>query len=368
MSTPLGAFVDVPAPTPEPPAFGLQAAATVITGDDRAVFVGVQYRSDNCAQATGWAMGCANPFVATLTHTATALTYSAVMAPVGSYEVSINGGAFGALGGTVLLPASPSPASVVIREAGGFHRSVTLSVIPAAAQGTVVTATSSTIPANPDKAAADTDPVLVATPFTVVATAPCGGMLLDEAPDRARAALAASEWRRAEQALWTGDLGNVPYLASSAASPASGTAALPLKQGLAALESALGRYYGGTGVIHVPRWVVPYLADRMLWEVTGAVARTPLRTRYAVHSHNVNPGPPGQPAAGAGEFYAYATGAVVVRRGEVDVPATPTTGGFDWRRNRNLTVAERPYVVELDCSPVWWVRITLAGEDPAPAA
>lgn len=370
MTAPIDASELVQAPTPELPAYGLQAAATVLTGDTREVYVGVHFKSDNCSTATGWAMGCAAAFTVTFTKTATELEYAVVLDPAGSYQVSLNGGAFAALGATLLLPASPDPSVVLVREVGGLGRSVTVNLDPDAAEDTEVAATSSTQPPNPDKSAADTDPDHRATPFTVVDSAPCGGLgMLEQAAGRARTRLAGSEWRRVEQALWTGDLGNVPFLASADAVPASGTAALPLKQGLSALESALGRYYNGTGVIHLPRWVAPYLADRMQMVTDGAVARTPLRTKYAFHSHNVNPGPPGEDPAPDGSFYAYATGAVVVRRGDAQVPATaPDGGGFDFRRNRSLVIAERSYVITLDCPPVWWVLITLAGEDPAPAA
>lgn len=370
MTAPMQAGELVPAPTPELPAYGLQAAATVLTGDTRDVYVGVHYKSDNCAQAAGWVMGCAPEFTATATKTAEEFEYAIVLDPAGSYEVSVNGGAYAPLGATLVLPATPDPSVVIVRETTGLRRPVTLALDPDAAEDTEVAATSASTATNADKSGPATDPDYYGSPFTVVAGSPCGGMgMLEQAATRARTGLAGSEWRRVEQALWSGDLGNLPFLASAAAQPASGTAALPLKQGLSALESALGKFYNGTGVIHLPRWVAPYLADRMQMVTDGPVARTPLRTKYAFHSHNVNPGPPGEDPAPDGSFYAYATGAVTVRRGEVIVPATaPDGGGFDWRRNRSLVIAERSYVITLDCPPVFWVLITLAGEDPAPAA
>lgn len=389
MTTPLSAPVTVDAPAPELPAYGLQAAATVITNpvpdvdstrdatspllttEQRAALVGVQFQSDNCSQASGWDMSCGPPFLVQFTKNSGEgdLTWTVGIAPgpLGSYEISINGGAFATAANPVTLPASPDPATVVVREAAGLGRSVTVSLSPTADPSTVVLGSSGTQAANPDKAAAADDPVYTGTPFTITDAAPCASLLLNEAETRAVRRLSGSEWRRVEQAVWNGDLGNTPYLANPAAVAAGAATAQPLKQGLAALESALGRFYNGTGVIHLPRWVAPYLADRMQLVPDGAVARTPLRTRYAFHSHNVNPGPNGQTPAD-GEFYAYATGAVLIRRTDVDVPASPQEGGFDWRRNRNLTVAERSYVVTFDCPPVFYALITLAGEDPAPAA
>lgn len=106
-----------------------------------------------------------------------------------------------------------------------------------------------------------------ATPFIVYGHDQCNVVANSpaEAQEFATNHLIAREEARAEQALWTGDLGNVPNF-----SGANGYDA-PVDVGtyddavaaLAAVEQGMGRLYGSLGVIHMSRAMATILAKHL---------------------------------------------------------------------------------------------------------
>jgi hypothetical protein len=205
-----------------------------------------------------------------------------------------------------------------------------------------------------DKAVPGSD-LLTATPFTVYDGIQCAPVGLVDVEARARARLAGSEQRQAEAGFWTRQLA----VAGTGTAPAvSGAAGLIGAVG--DLEAALAGQYAGVGVIHAPRWVAPYAAARQLIVRDGAVLRTPLDTAWVFGSGYPNTGPAGT-APAAGHAWLYVTGAVVVRRSDVVIPATPATGALDRTHNTVTVIAERTYAVTHDCV-AYAIDVDLTGE------
>lgn len=197
-------------------------------------------------------------------------------------------------------------------------------------------------------------PLVEGTPFVAYLGVQCAlpGKTLEEYERRVRNALAACEQRAVERTYWTGDMGNETHLADpSAVVVGGGTVLAPLSivRGIAALESALGDQYCGVGVIHAPRSVAPYAADKQL--IQGPLSRmtTPLGTRWAFGSgYSVNTGPDGAPAP-SGVGWMYATGQVNIWRSEMWLQPDQLEQAFNTRTNDVLMLAERKYVITHEC-------------------
>lgn len=192
------------------------------------------------------------------------------------------------------------------------------------------------------------------TPFTVYAAFD-GSLVGRDWPDverRARAALALGEQRAVEQGYYFGAEGNRPRLAEPSASAGglvatvlNGGAAVDLVRGVGMLEETLADGYAGEGVIHTPRFVVPHLFDREQLMHEGARLVTHLGTRVAAGAGYGNTSPAGV-AAGAGQAWLYATGAVGIWRGEPFLNPTPfETQAFDPGDNSTALIVERTYTV-----------------------
>src|SRR3546814_19499340 len=80
------------------------------------------------------------------------------------------------------------------------------------------------------------------------------GHTLEYAQERATEHLLAREEARAEQALWTGDLGNDPNFTQ--ADTSASTAASP-SHAIAEAEAYIAPNYGSHGVIHMCRQLAP---------------------------------------------------------------------------------------------------------------
>jgi len=173
----------------------------------------------------------------------------------------------------------------------------------------------------PDKAAEEGVPLVEGTPFTVFAGFNCHlpGRSREDVMDRARQALALGEQRAVEDAYWTGAAGSEPRLADPSAvvlNPAGSTGGMHPVSGLGDLEAYLAEHYGGTGVIHAPRGVIPALAayQQVSPERGGARLLTTLGTPVAAGGGYIaNTGPDGAPALD-GTAWLYATGVPSVVR------------------------------------------------------
>lgn len=353
----------VPAPAVQPSRYGLFSVATVTTdagNGGRWEQGGVEFQSVQCAQGTVWAYGCGPAYTVTLTKTATANQWSVDYTPdAGPYEISVNGGAYAVVadGGTILAPNATN--TVVVREQGGLGRRVSFAasqITNNAATGTTRAGGSVTQAYN-DPKTGDGKPTTGGDPFGVLAGVACGSLGTLDVDDetRARAALAAAEQRLVEGVF---ERSGTPRLAAGGGvvTPA-GVTALRIKRAVGELEQYLGAEYGGVGVLHMPRVLGPYAPV----ERDGAVLRTRLGTAVAFGSGYTGTSPT-LAAPAAGSYWVYATGAVQVRRSAVFVPASGAET-LDTATNQTLLVAERSYLVTVDCVPVAAALVDLDGED-----
>lgn len=350
-------YATVEAPTVVPYRYGLLSAATVVDDPSAHWPMGVQYETDACATGAIWDTRCGDPFTVVVTKTETANQFSVDYTPdSGPYEASIDGGAFAPMAEGATFTETTSPFTAIFREAGGLGRSVTITgILPGASTGTTYSGVSSAAAANSPKTA-DGLTVITGEGFTVYSGIDCRIVGIGDSAGAARRRLAGVEQRLVEQHVWQ------HMLAVSTAELATGSAtAVSLKAGVAALEAQLGANYGGIGVIHAPRSLSTYAADRFQVVRGGPVLRTTVDTLWAFGGgYTANTGPDGTPA-GAGEQWLYASGAAVVRRGEVFVPADHRTGATNLSNNDALVLAERQYVVTLDC-PLYAVLVDVEAE------
>lgn len=160
-----------------------------------------------------------------------------------------------------------------------------------------------------------------------------------------------------EQTYMTGALGNQSFLANPDCEVLGDPAApLNLVQGLAALESHLGKNYCGVGVIHAPAALAPVAARYN--QITGTIGqpRTWRGTRWAFgagYEANVGPGTQAAPTpvpAPDGVAWLYATGRVAVWRSPIFVPNDDQLdGSFNTRTNEVVMYAEQLFAVSHEC-------------------
>lgn len=139
--------------------------------------------------------------------------------------------------------------------------------------------------------------------------------------------------------------------AASDITPASG--AVSPKMALAMLEGFAASEYAGVPTVHVPVILGSLLLDGAI-EMQAGKAYSNLGSKIAVGAgyDYSNSGPDGTPAA-PGERWAYATGEVMIARGEVDTKVLRNTS-----TNDIVALAERRYIVAIDCFAVA-IRVSL---------
>jgi hypothetical protein len=189
-----------------------------------------------------------------------------------------------------------------------------------------------------------------ADPFVVFGLYRClaVGTSPQEAQDWADAALAQGEEARAEQALWTGDLGNTPNLsgANGYAPPVSVGAHTQAVDALAAVELAIATEYGSQGVIHISRRTAVLLGRHVERSGQRLVTRN-LGTPVVAGT-----GYPDEPSiVGTPPLFGY--------RSEVFNSSARPGDLFDTQYNWMNAIAERTYLVGFDPCPV--VKATYTG-------
>ncbi|QGJ88883.1 hypothetical protein PBI_TEAMOCIL_29 [Microbacterium phage Teamocil] len=188
-----------------------------------------------------------------------------------------------------------------------------------------------------------------ALPFVVYGHDQCniaGGNSPEEAQEFATNHLLAREEARAEQALWTGDLGNVPNFSGANgydAPVALGDYATAL-EALAAVEQGLAERYGSLGVIHMSRYTATILGKH-LEKRGGRLYTRGLDTPVVAGS--------GYPDA-----QIVGTGALIGYRGDVITSSDRPGDLLDRANNTMYAVAEREYVIGFDPCPVVQAGIT----------
>lgn len=202
-----------------------------------------------------------------------------------------------------------------------------------------------------------------ATPFTVYVEIDCSAPgFWDDAQNLTEQAFARAEEHEIETAFWTG-LANgrrvvFPHLAANVeildnrgitlqtAATVIATGTPGLLEGLGELEGALADCYHGVGYIHVPREVIPFLADRMNLIQEGPRYRTPNGNVVVPGSGYANTSPAGV-AAAEDTAWIYATGGIFIYRSAIDT--TPPISTLDRSSNLVSVIAERTYVVGFEC-------------------
>ena len=179
-----------------------------------------------------------------------------------------------------------------------------------------------------------------ASPFTVYGVWACSPVAAtpERAEEMARAHLLAREEARVEQALWLGDLGNVPNLTAAVTAAGAGATVTgaTVEEAWGELEGLLGAEYGSLGVIHAPRKHALVALAKGILETSGGRLRTKLGTPVA---------------AGAGypdEGRIIGTGALFGYRTDVFVPSARAGDLLDHTRNDLYAVAERSYLIGFD--------------------
>jgi hypothetical protein len=125
--------------------------------------------------------------------------------------------------------------------------------------------------------------------------------------------------------------------------PAAG--AVKAAAGVALLEGYASRNYAGAPTLHLPVSIASLLAGVDTAVMDGNILRTKLGSKIAAGAGYdfPNTSPDGAEAA-VGEKWLYATGEVVVGRSELQLRE-----GFDQSTNDVVILAERGYVVAVDC-------------------
>lgn len=198
------------------------------------------------------------------------------------------------------------------------------------------------------------------TVYTLPVCAPVG--TYENYEPRVQAVLTSGEARAVEKEFWTGANGTLPHLAAN--TPVSGTGfdtsvviqtaatvivtgAVDILEGIALLEEALATCYGNEGVIHIPPIAVAHAKDEDLIDKDGTRLRSPSGHLVAAGAGYTGSSPAGVAPSG-GIYWLYATGAVTVRRGPIEV-TRPIGQAVDRSRNDVFLVAERTYVISWDC-------------------
>jgi hypothetical protein len=185
-----------------------------------------------------------------------------------------------------------------------------------------------------------------------------------EAEAEGRRALEWGEGAAVEAVFWTGAVAPTgagisiePHLAANAAVVSDGVTiqtaatvvsgtAQKLKLALGLLEDALADCYNGQGVIHVPRIFGPFLADGGIVYKQGNQLVTLNGNLVALGTGYTGSSPAGV-AGTTTAMWIYATGAVMMRRSDIDVPSFPES--FNRLKNDLVLITERTYSVAWEC-------------------
>lgn len=184
-----------------------------------------------------------------------------------------------------------------------------------------------------------------ATPFTVYGSYECSpmGHDLEYAQERATEHLLAREEARAEQAIWTGDLGNVPNFTDA---DTDGAGPLAPNLALAVAEQYIATEYGSLGVIHMSRFLATLMIADDLLEVRGTRLYTVLGTPVIAGA-----GYPGTHPDGTAGWWIVATPALMAYRSEVFTATNRPGDLLDRAQNNLFGIAERRYLVGWDECP-----------------
>lgn len=202
---------------------------------------------------------------------------------------------------------------------------------------------------------------IASDPFVVYASWLCGsiGYSEDEIRRRLLTRLSLKEQMGVEARLWGGDAGQeIDGLFQDADVVDLGDAACPTA-GISALEQILATNGVVGGIIHARPGISSWLArEHLIERPSTRLLTTPYGTPYSFGMGYDGSAPQGTaPTGSLGETteWIYATGQVRVWRGDAIVP--PVRQVLNRTTNQQYAIAERPYLVGVECG-IWAVQIT----------
>lgn len=334
--------VDPPVRTPY--RYGLLSTAQVVEhGEPFRLSTNYVFDSVACHSGFVWDPSCAAPFTVTLTRTAVTDQFAVTVSPgvVGDYTISINGGAAVPLTSTVTIAAAP-PVTVEICEAAGLMRCVTrVDVNPDSPEGTAYVFTSQQT-ANLPKVVTEGINAQYGDPFVVISGIQCTLIATEDIEQKARDAFTSNEQKLVEQQFWAQLAASAPVIL--------GGGVVPLTMGVSLLEAYLRDNTGFTGMLHSDAQVAPFASENDLIAETNpeTIKRTSLWTPWVFGGGYDRTGPAGQAAPALDQAWIYATGTVVIHRGDTRVYGAGKDG-FSVTTNQDFVIAERSYVVIPDC-------------------
>lgn len=183
--------------------------------------------------------------------------------------------------------------------------------------------------------------------FTIYGSYECSpiGHTLEFAQERATEHLLAREEARAEQAIWTGDLGNTPNFSTA---DTSASAAASPREAIAEAEQYIATEYGSLGVIHMCRLVASLALAEEALEVRGTRLFTRLGTPVIAGAGYPCTHPDGTTAG----TFIVASPALMLYRSEIFTPTNRSGDLLDRGQNDLFGMAERRYLVGWDECPV----------------
>lgn len=213
----------------------------------------------------------------------------------------------------------------------------------------------------PKDLAKNIGPLGEASPFTVYGHFNCSpvGWSPAEAQEQATAQLLAYEETRAEQALWTGHLGNTPNLSVGAEDLAPG-ASVGAAVALGMLEEFIADSYGSLGVIHMSKRGAGAVAALNMVEARGNRLTTRLGTPVVAGSGYPNTGPDGLEPSENEKSWMRASPAIFGYRSEVFTSSNTAGDLLDRGLNNLYAIAERSYLLGFDPTGVGAVLVELA--------
>lgn len=245
--------------------------------------------------------------------------------------------------------------AAVVRTAGGHWQRAGFSFeTDECADGAVWEYDSCFVPTPPDatkQVEVGIDRAHSTQPITLYSGVACTPIGIGDAADRAEQRLANVVPKLFERYVWD-------QVLSQQATDITPEAGVGPEAGIGLLEARLRWNYAGTGILHAPSWAAELLRDMV--EPTEPARTTKLGTRWAFGAGYDIDATSGQPET-ATTVTVYATGAVLIYRSEVFIPATARTGAFDHETNLLQVLAEQTYAIALDCAGPWAVTITLPG-------
>lgn len=214
-------------------------------------------------------------------------------------------------------------------------------------------------PSDPEKVIESTSDFIVGTPFIVYSELTCGtvGMTQERARTILMERLKAGEQAVVENVFSTQAVGQSPGLSDNPDVVTVTAVTTGIIDSVSVLEEAFYSAYGLTGTLHVPHVLAARLQEGGMLRWDGRQWRTPAGSLVSIGNYAGNE--PDGDAPAAGISWLYMTGQVTIWRtpdSEIFIP--PFAMSIDRASNQISMVAEREYVITIDCA-VYATAVTI---------